>query len=184
MNMYKKTLGYIIAVTYIVLLIIVSNPTALADGSKPHKDKIKIESLKPLYKIDNTDKEIVVKEVEQPLSIKKQIPRDLNKRCPQWEYKFIEFGLPVELFSYIAWRESGCNEKAINAKYDKAGNVIWTLNKNGSIDRGLVQINSCWKSLTKQLCGTSLDGLLNVDCNLKVAKYLYDIDGAKPWAFK
>ena len=47
--MYKKTLGYIIAVTYIVLLIIVSNPTALADGSKPHKDKIKIESLKPFF---------------------------------------------------------------------------------------------------------------------------------------
>ena len=59
--------------------------------------------------------------------------------------------------------------------------MIWTLNKNGSIDRGLVQINSCWKSLTKQLCGTSLDGLLNVDCNLKVAKYLYDRYGMTPW---
>ena len=70
------------------------------------------------------------------------------------------------------------------AQYDKDGNVIWTLNKNGSIDRGLVQINSCWKTLTKQICGTGLDGLLKVDCNLKVAKYLYDIDGAKPWAFK
>jgi len=184
MNMYKKTLGYIIAIAYVSLLIVFSNPKALADGSKPVQDKRKIEALRPLSKIDNTDKEIVAKEIEQPLSIKKQIPRDLSKRCPQWESKFIEFGLPVELFSYIAWRESGCNEKAINAKYDKDGNVIWTLNKNGSIDRGLVQINSCWKTLTKQICGTGLDGLLKVDCNLKVAKYLYDIDGAKPWAFK
>jgi len=184
MNMFKKTLGYVIAIAYVSLLIVFSSPKALADGSKPVQDKRKIEALRPLSKIDNTDKEIVAKEIEQPLSIKKQIPRDLSKRCPQWESKFIEFGLPVELFSYITWRESGCNEKAINAKYDKDGNVIWTLNKNGSIDRGLVQINSCWKTLTKQICGTGLDGLLKVDCNLKVAKYLYDIDGAKPWAFK
>lgn len=184
MNMYKKTIGYLAAIIYIVLLIILSNPLALADGSKPVQDKIIINSLRPLSKIDNIDKEIVVEIIEQPLSIRKQIPRDLSKRCPQWETKFIEFGLPVELFSYIAWRESGCNENAINAKYDKNGNVIWTLNKNGSIDRGLVQINSCWKTLTKKICGTGLDGLLKVDCNLKVAKYLYDIDGAKPWAFK
>ena len=187
--MYKKTLGYIIAITYVVLLIVFSNPTALADGSKNIPNtKIDYVALKPLVKIDTVDTvvEATVKamQVEIPKTIKQQIPKDLNKRCPQWESKFIEFGLPVELFSYIAWRESGCNEQAINAKYDEAGNVIWTLNKNGSIDRGLVQINSCWKSLTKQICGTSLDGLLNVDCNLKVAKYLYDIDGAKPWAFK
>lgn len=186
MNMYKKTLGYIIAIAYVSLLIVFSNPTALADGSKNIPNvKISYVAMQPLAKLDVIDKVVeAAEEVVIPKTIKQQIPKDLNKRCPQWEYKFIEFGLPVELFSYIAWRESGCNERAINAKYDKAGNVIWTLNKNGSIDRGLVQINSCWKSLTKQLCGTSLDGLLNVDCNLKVAKYLYDIDGAKPWAFK
>lgn len=185
MNMYKKTLGYVIAITYIVLLIVLSNPTALANGNKPVQKKQEYIGLRPLSKLDKIDK---VKKIEEEIkihkSIQQQIPRDLNKRCPQWEDKFIEYGLPVELFSYIAWRESGCNEKAINAKYDKDGNVIWTLNKNGSIDRGLVQINSCWKTLTKQICGTSLDGLLKVDCNLKVAKYLYDIDGAKPWAFK
>lgn len=184
--MYKKTLGYIIAITYVILLIVFSNPTALADGSKNIPNvKLSYVAMQPLAKLDVIDKVVeAAEEIVIPKTIKQQIPKDLNKRCPQWEYKFIEFGLPVELFSYIAWRESGCNERAINAKYDKAGNVIWTLNKNGSIDRGLVQINSCWKSLTKQLCGTGLDGLLNVDCNLKVAKYLYDIDGAKPWAFK
>jgi hypothetical protein len=80
----------------------------------------------------------------------------------------------VDVFSYIAWRESGCNPKAINAKFDSNGNVTWTLNKNGSIDRGLVQINSCWRSVTKKVCGTGLDGLFDVDCNLKVAKYLLD----------
>ena len=184
--MYNKTLGYIIAIAYVFLLIILTNPTALADGSKNIPNvKINYIAIKVIKKLDIVDNNVfVAKEIEISKTIKEQIPQDLNKRCPQWESKFIEFGLPVELFSYISWRESGCNEKAINAKYDEAGNVIWTLNKNGSIDRGLVQINSCWKSLTKQICGTNLNGLLNVDCNLKVAKYLYDIDGAKPWAFK
>jgi len=184
MNQHKIIFGYIILITYISLLIVFGNPTALADQNQRNESAEYI-ALSPLVKVDIIDKGIEKTiDIEIPEKVKQQIPKDLNKRCPQWEYKFIEFGLPVELFSYIAWRESGCNEKAINAKYDKAGNVIWTLNKNGSIDRGLVQINSCWKSLTKKLCGTSLDGLLNVDCNLKVAKYLYDIDGAKPWAFK
>ena len=104
----------------------------------------------------------------------KRVPSDKTKRCPQWESKFREYGLPVEVFSYIAWRESGCNPKAINAKFDSNGKVIWTLNKNGSIDRGLVQINSCWKSVTKKVCGTNLNGLLGIDCNLKVAKYIMD----------
>ena len=188
--MYKKTLGYVIAITYVILLTVFSNLSVLADGSKNIPDKkIDYVAMQPLPKIDIVDKVVqttttTIVVIEIPKTIKQQIPKDLKKRCPQWEYKFIEFGLPVELFSYIAWRESGCNKKAINAKYDKAGNVIWTLNKNGSIDRGLVQINSCWKSLTKKLCGTRLNGLLKVDCNLKVAKYLYNIDGAKPWAFK
>ena len=103
-----------------------------------------------------------------------RIPSDKTKRCPQYHDKFIEHGLPVQVFSYIAWRESRCNPKAINARFDKNGKVIWTLNKNGSIDRGLVQINSCWKSVTKNVCGTDLNGLLNTDCNLSVAKYIMD----------
>jgi hypothetical protein len=114
----------------------------------------------------------------EPVVIQKvmdsRVPNDKSKRCPQWESKFKEHGLPVDVFSYIAWRESGCNEKAINAKFDANGNVTWTLNKDGSIDRGLVQINSSWKTVTKKVCGTELSGLLNVDCNLSVAKYIMD----------
>jgi hypothetical protein len=114
----------------------------------------------------------------EPVVIQKvmdsRVPNDKSKRCPQWESKFKEYGLPVDVFSYIAWRESGCNPEAINAKFDANGNVTWTLNKDGSIDRGLVQINSCWRSVTKKVCGTNLNGLLGIDCNLKVAKYIMD----------
>ena len=174
--MYRKTLGYIIAIAYVSLLIVFSNPKALADGSKNIPNvKINYVAMQPLAKLDVIDKAVeAAEEIVIPKTIKQQIPKDLDKRCPQWEYKFIEFGLPIELFSYIAWRESGCNPKAINARFDKSGNVVWTLNKNGSIDRGLVQINSSWKTVTKNVCGTDLDGLLDLDCNLSVAKYIMD----------
>lgn len=103
------------------------------------------------------------------------ISDDPTHRCPQFEPLFREHGLePVEVFSYIAYRESRCNPKAANAKWDSNGNVTWTLNKDGSIDRGLLQINSCWKTVTKSVCGTGLEGLFDVNCNLKVAKYIMD----------
>jgi hypothetical protein len=112
--------------------------------------------------------------IDKPEKIDHRIPSDKTKRCPEYHDKFKEYRLPVQVFSYIAWRESRCNSKAINARFDKNGKVIWTLNRNGSIDRGLVQINSSWKTVTKNVCGTDLDGLLDIDCNLSVAKYIMD----------
>lgn len=103
------------------------------------------------------------------------ISSDPTHRCPQFEPLFKQYGLePVEVFSYIAYRESRCNPNAVNAKFDAKGNTTWTLNRDGSVDRGLIQINSCWKTVTKNVCGTGLEGLFDVHCNLKVAKYLMD----------
>ena len=192
MSIIKKTSGYLLLAVYIILIVIISNPNALADGSKPTAvNNIIIEqenvNLIKLPRLDSIDNLTRLPE-EEPIakSIKEQIPSDEGKRCPEWKSKFKEYGLPVDVFSYIAFRESSCNEKAINAKFDKNGNVTWTLNKNGSIYRGLVQINSCWKSVVKDICGTSLDGLLNVDCNLKVAKYILENTkgGLGNWGFK
>ena len=100
------------------------------------------------------------------------IPKDKSKRCPQWEPKFAQHGLPVQAFSYIAWRESRCNPQAWN-QYK---------NKNGSQDLGLVQVNSSWKTVTRNICDTDITGLFNVDCNLSVAKYLYDNGGLGHWS--
>ena len=113
-------------------------------------------------------KELAPEEVVVP----KGIPKDPTKRCPQWEDKFREYGLPVVAFSYISYRESRCNVNAWNR----------TLNKNGSQDLGLVQINSSWKTVTRNICGTEIKGLFNVDCNLSVAKYLYDNGGLGHWS--
>jgi hypothetical protein len=109
---------------------------------------------------------------EVPVETRNKIPNDETKRCPKWESKFVEYGLPPKLFSYIAWRESRCNPKAHNT----------TLNRDGSEDLGLLQVNSTWITVTKNICGTSIDGLFNVNCNLKVSKYLYENGGAGHWS--
>ena len=103
------------------------------------------------------------------------VPNDKSKRCPQWEPKFAQHGLPVKAFSYIAWRESRCRIRAHNS----------TLNKNKSHDLGLVQINDSWKTVTSQICKApygDMSVLFNVDCNLSVARYLYDNGGLRHWS--
>jgi hypothetical protein len=103
-------------------------------------------------------------------------------RCPQFEQAFAEYGLrPVQAFSYIAWRESRCQPQAINAKWNAAGDIIWTLNRNGSYDSGLLQINSSWQTVTRRVCGGDIRLLLTLDCNLKVARFLLDNGGLNHW---
>ena len=106
--------------------------------------------------------------------VPKGVPKDKTKRCPQWEAEFAAFGLPVKTFSYIAWRESRCNPLAHNK----------TLNRNKSQDRGLVQINSSWVTVTAKQCASQrgdLSVLFNVRCNLAVARYLYRNGGLGHW---
>lgn len=130
--------------------------------------------------------QMVNKRLDRQIEIvNKIIPKDKNKRCPKFEKIFEDHGLPVEIFSYIAWRESRCNPKAINAKF-KNGKIIWTLNKNGTYDSGLVQINSSWRTLTLQICKSrDLQILFDVNCNLKVAKFLLEqtTSGLNNWGF-
>ena len=108
----------------------------------------------------------------EEMAVPKGIPKDPTKRCPKWEAKFREYKLPVVAFSYISWRESRCNELAWNR----------TLNRDGSQDLGLVQVNSSWRTVTRNICGTEIKGLFNVDCNLSVAKYLYENGGLRHWS--
>jgi len=94
------------------------------------------------------------------------------KSCPQWEAKLKAQGLvPVKKFSYIMWRESRCQEKIISKK-----------NSNGTRDYGLLQINSSWRTVTRNVCGVkNIDALLDSKCNLKVARYLFDNGGIGHW---
>lgn len=107
------------------------------------------------------------------------------KRCPKFEALFEQYGLvPVETFSYIAWRESRCRVKAINATWDENGNLTYHLNRDKSWDSGLLQINSSWRTVVAKICGSKLGDLTvlhDLDCNLRVAKYLFDNGGLAHW---
>jgi len=116
-----------------------------------------------------------------------RVPSDPEKRCPMFEPLFRMYGLkPVDTFSYIAWRESRCRIKAQNIVWNSRGEVVYALNSNGSFDTGLLQINSSWKTVTRNLCGEQavdkrMSGLLDLACNLRVAKYLLDNGGLAHW---
>ena len=130
---------------------------------------------------NNTWKTVIIKTSRGDRKV--YIPNDLTKRCPKWEPLFKQNKLPTEVFSYIAWRESRCRSIAVNARFDKYGKVVWTLNRNKTYDSGLLQINSSWRTLTKQVCNTDLKGLLKPSCNVKVASVLYDKgDGIRNWS--
>lgn len=115
-----------------------------------------------------------------------RFPSDKTMRCPKWEAKFKEFRLPVEVFSYIAYRESKCNPKAVNARWNSKGQLTYTLNNNGTWDSGLVQINSSWIRTVREVCNVDegsfrkdLEALYKVDCNLKVAKWIMENSSGK-----
>lgn len=104
-------------------------------------------------------------------------PASNNAKCPQWEAQLRKHGLPVKQFSYLSWRESRCNALAVSRQ-----------NRDGSFDYGLLQVNSTFKTLTARTCRRpyrqTKKSLLQFQCNLKVAKVLFDQHGLEPWAVK
>jgi hypothetical protein len=57
--------------------------------------------------------------------------------------------------------------------------MTYALNKDRSYDTGLLQINSSWRSKVAMVCGEKaidnrMDGLKDVSCNVKFAKWIMD----------
>jgi hypothetical protein len=108
-------------------------------------------------------------------------PEAEEQRCPQYEPVFALYDLPVDKFSYIAWRESRCQPSAHNGDDPGTGSY------------GLLQLNDIhWKDMdvrphlwgnVKDDCQTDhyTDGL-NAIKNICVASYLYQKSGLAPWA--
>jgi len=129
-------------------------------------------------------------------SVSAQSASETVKRCPKWEKALRKYDLPVREFSYIMWRESRCQPRVIGWNY-KSGMGYWSCKRAPtstykkcsavhSYDSGLLQINSSWRTVTSQVCGSKwgdLTVLLTVDCNLRVASYLYkEGGGIDNWA--
>jgi len=158
----------------VIVGLVFTSITSLLVGLAPSNQQSEVATIQLTPFVQSVALEVVnAKELApEEAPTPKGVPKDPTKRCPQWEAKFREYGLPVVAFSYISWRESRCNERA------------WNRFKNAdhSTDLGLVQINSSWRTVTRNICGTGIKGLFNVDCNLSVAKYLYDNGGLRHWS--
>lgn len=132
-----------------------------------------------------------VKEVQKSVLI----PSGKTYRCPKWEPLMRRAGLePVEVFSYLAWRESRCIPKAVGWNYQKGKThkdcklqpYDWYIKCPAvkSWDSGLWQVNSTWKTVTAQVCKSvkgDMTVLFKPECNAKVAKYLLDNGGFNHW---
>jgi len=113
--------------------------------------------------------------------------------CPEWHNTLRKHGLPVRVFAPIMYRESRCIPKAVGWNYKEGrshrdcklapAKQYRKCNAVRSYDVGLLQINSSWRTLTKQVCKSSEMLILQKpSCNLKVAKILYkDGEGISNW---
>ena len=98
-----------------------------------------------------------------------------TNRCPEWEDELAAIGLPP-IFSRIMWRESNCIE-----------DIVSKTRYTGEPDVGLLQIQGSWRTVTVNVCKVArtdvVEALRRADCNLRVAKYLYDNGGLGHWGF-
>lgn len=128
----------------------------------------------------------------------KRVPSDKTMRCPEWEPLLKKYELPVQLYSYIMYRESRCLSKAIGWNYKQGSghwncklapaNIYKKCKAVASYDSGLLQINSTWSTLTSQVCNTpygKMSALLEPECNVRISAVLYDEGrGLANWGFK
>ena len=95
--------------------------------------------------------------------------------CPQWE-PLLRKHFPakvVPVMSRIAYRESRCTERALSPVRKSTGRP----------DVGLLQIQGSWATVTRAVCKKQdvIKALLNAECNVKVAGYLYNNGGLGHW---
>jgi hypothetical protein len=95
--------------------------------------------------------------------------------CPKWEL-LLRKHFPakvVPVMSRIAYRESRCTERALSPVRKSTGRP----------DVGLLQIQGSWATVTRAVCKKQdvIKALLNAECNVKVAGYLYNNGGLGHW---
>lgn len=95
--------------------------------------------------------------------------------CPKWE-PLLARHFPakvVPVMSRIAYRESRCNAQSLSVVRKSTGRP----------DVGLLQIQGSWATVTRAVCKKAdvIKALLDPNCNVKVARYLYDNGGLGHW---
>jgi hypothetical protein len=95
--------------------------------------------------------------------------------CAKWEPLLAQHfpAKVVPVMSRIAYRESRCNPASLSVVRKSTGRP----------DVGLMQIQGSWATVTRAICKKQdvIKALLNVQCNVKVAGYLYNNGGLGHW---
>ncbi len=97
-------------------------------------------------------------------------------RCPQWERLFARHGLPVDTFSYLAWRESRCIPGLISSTNDYG-----LLQLNAITWRDMAQRPHLWGDTARRCKAPWPSAALKTSRNVCVAAQLYRISGTSPW---
>lgn len=91
--------------------------------------------------------------------------------CSSYHDDMRSVGLPVQTFSRIAWRETGCDPWAWVVDSDDTGGALFGLNFRGSLAR-------YWRNL----CGATTGNIRgNVPLQMECAAAAYDELGLRPW---
>jgi hypothetical protein len=131
-----------------------------------------------------------------PLSaLSSQAEKPVPGSCPKYEPLLKKYKLPVKQMSFVLWRESKCEPKAIGWNYHKGkssrdcklapAHIYKNCDAVKSYDVGISQVNSTWNRVVAKVCKRPrrqlIKSLSDPECNIKVAKYLYDNGGMAHW---
>jgi hypothetical protein len=94
--------------------------------------------------------------------------------CESYAPLFEAYGLPVQTFMRIAWRESGCNHTSWVVDHDDLGGGLLGINFKTR------QLRNGWANW----CGAAPNNAFRFDPELQVrcAKAAYDRMGLRPWS--
>lgn len=91
-------------------------------------------------------------------------------RCDQYKPLFQRHGLPVAMFTRIAWRESGCRASSFVRDSDDLGGGLLGINLRG-------RLGSTWR----RWCGATPANITSAEVNVRCAAVAYRKMGLRPW---
>jgi hypothetical protein len=90
--------------------------------------------------------------------------------CQSYRPLFAAYGLPVDTFTRIAWRESGCDHRSFVIDRDDAGGGLLGINLKG-------RLAATWNDW----CGVTLGNVTDAEVNVRCAAVAYRKMGMAPW---
>jgi hypothetical protein len=109
-------------------------------------------------------------------------PDNDNQSCPNYELALAIHGLPVDTFTYVAWRESRCDESQINSD-DPNGGSFGLLQINAIHLRDIEVRPQLWRGVERCDVETT-DDLLVAWKNICIAGFLHAHAGGEPWGVR